>query len=69
MSNEYKDWIQDDNIDMRNCLCETYKTLDTLYHCEMRYDEPNQVVIDIILENQNKIRNTLGYTEEEILNS
>lgn len=69
MSNEYKDWMQDDNIDMRNCLRETYKSLDTLYHCEMRHNEPNQVVIDIILENQNKIRNTLGYTEEEILNS
>lgn len=69
MSNEYKDWIQDDNIDMRNCLVDTYKTLDVLYQHEMRHDEPNQVVIDIILENQNKIRNTLGYTEEEILNS
>ena len=69
MSNEYKDWMQDDNIDMRNYLCETYKTLDTLYLCEMIHNEPNQVVIDIILENQNKIRNILGYTEEEILNS
>lgn len=67
MSNEYKDWQADQIHDLETCLYKVYKDLDSLYIYEMQNEEPNQAIIDLILSNQRKILDTLGYTEEEII--
>lgn len=68
MSNEYKDWIVDENIDLRNCLCRAYKILDTLMTYEIKLnEEPNEVIVVTIAQIQEEIEKTLGYTKKEIM--
>lgn len=67
MSNEYKDWLIDYKQDLETCLYKVYKDLNSLYVYEMQNEEPNQAVVDLILTDQRKILDTLGYTEEEII--
>lgn len=67
MSNEYKDWQADRIQDLESCLCKVYKKVEVLYNHEMKNEEPNQAVIDILLEIQNKIKTDLCWNENEIL--
>ena len=68
MSNEYKDWIVDENTDLRNCLCKAYKTLNTLMTYEIQLnEEPNEVIVFTIAQIQEEIEKTLGYTKKEIM--
>lgn len=67
MSNEYKDLMVDRCQDMETCLCKLYKDLNILYKNEMKNEEPNQVIVDLIVKDQKAIEKAIGFTEKDIM--
>ena len=67
MSNEYKDWMVGRCQDMETCLCKLYKDLNILYKNEMKNEEPNQVIVDLIVKDQKAIEKAIGFTEKDIM--